>query len=169
MNDKTLVQPLTLDKFHRVPMSLTNRNWWVPVPNITGWYAIETNTPVSVLAKLPPPKPGKRYNLGNRIRNASFLISVGLAIQPLTESANYIVYIGEHENLKSRAREHTHGHTGTGCLCLSDYPELWKYDWEFLYMACSEHAPTSQGDKALRIFLEQRWRGENTWPLLCHQ
>lgn len=169
MNVPTPIPPLSLTAFIRVPMSLTNRDWWATVPAVHGWYVIETNAPVSVLASLSKRVPGKHYKLSNRIADAKFLIDAGLTIAPDKPDAAFVVYSGEHANLKARAREHTHGHTGTGCLCLQRYDELQKHDWSFLYRTCDEHAPGSKGNKGLRTLLEQRWRGANGWPVLCKQ
>jgi hypothetical protein len=44
-----------------------------------------------------------------RIQDAQFLIAQGAEIGPDQDGAAYIVYSGEHGNLKPRAREHTCG------------------------------------------------------------
>ncbi len=96
-----------------------------------------------------------------------YLIKNGAAITPSVEGGTFIVYFGEHGDLKARAREHTHGHKGTGCLCLSQYEDACRYQWKFYFRTCERHAPGSAGNKMLRTFLEQKWRGENGWPVLC--
>lgn len=111
---------LSLENFHSVNMALDKRGWWDTVPSKPGWYMIETDTPLSVIAETPLPQVnGKHYLLANRLENAQLLISNRLAILPPYEDTLFVVYSGEHDNLKSRAREHTHGNKGTGCMCLS--------------------------------------------------
>ncbi len=161
---------LSLENFHSVNMTLDERGWWDSVPAKPGWYMIETNALLSVIANVPSPKmSGKHYLLARRSENAQFLISSRLAILPAYEGALFVVYSGEHGDLKSRAREHTHGNRGTGCMCLSQYESLWKYQWRFHYRTSEDHAPNSSGNKVLRTFLEQKWRGESGWPILCAQ
>lgn len=170
MTNTTPIPPLSLATFLRSPMSLSTPNWWESIPAVPGWYAIETDAPLSiVLRQAPPPEGAKHYNLRRRTSDASFLLTKGLAISPSSSSPRYVIYSGEHANLKARAREHTHGHTGTGCLCLHQYKPLHRYDWVFLFRTCDEHSPGCEGNKALRIFLEQQWRGANGWPVLCKQ
>ena len=149
-------------------MSLSISGWWTEIPSDPGWYLIETNTPLSVLEELPSPSLGGRlYDIPERLIFNNFLKTAGLAILPNGNDTEYIVYSGEHGNLKSRAREHTHVHKKTGCLCLSQYPQLFEYKWNFLYLTCDALISDSNGDKALRAFIEQKWRGKFGWPLLC--
>jgi hypothetical protein len=163
-----LIPSLSLENFQTVAMTPGERDWWDNVPGKPGWYAIETDALLSVIAGLPPPREvGKHYRLANRLANAHFLIANRMAITPAHEGALFVVYSGEHENLKARAREHTHGDKGTGCMCLSQYQSLCAYQWKFHYRTCEDHAPSSSGDKLLRSYLEQKWRGEHGWPILC--
>lgn len=140
------------------------------MPSVPGWYAVETNAPISALKKLMPAADcTKHYNFSHRAVAAELLLGYSEIIVPASEGEMYVVYSGEGKNLKARAREHTHGDGGTGCLGLSRYDALVAYTWSFLYRTCEEHVPGSNGDKLLRTLLEQRWRGENGWPLLCTQ
>ncbi len=109
----------------------------------------------------------KHYNFSSRAAAAALLLSYEEIILPPAEGQPYIVYSGEGGDLKARAREHTHGNGGTGCLGLSGYPTLTGYKWTFLYRTCEAHVPGSNGYKLLRTLLEQRWRGQHGWPLLC--
>jgi len=170
MTNAPPIPSLSLANFQAVTMTPNKHGWWNTIPGKPGWYAIETDAPLSVIAKVPPPCGGsKHYPLAKRLSDVQFLISKGVAITPAREGALFIVYSGEHGNLKSRAREHTHGHKGTGCMCLSQYESLCGYRWAFYYRTCEEHVPGSSGNKALRTYLEQKWRGDYGWPILCAQ
>lgn len=170
MTKNSSISGLSLENFHSVTMTLDERGWWDSVPSEHGWYMIETDAPLSVIENVPTPKrDSKHYHIAKRSKNAQFLISNRLAILPASEGALFVVYSGEHGNLKSRAREHTHGANGTACMCLSQYESLWKHQWWFHYRTCEDHAPNSSGNKVLRTFLEQKWRGEYGWPILCAQ
>lgn len=159
---------LDVDAFTPVPFKPGKRGWWSPVPAVPGWYMIETDAPVSILEKLiPTADRAKHYNFARRATAAAFLLEHKEVILPSAKRGSYVVYSGEARNLKARAREHTHGNGGTACLCLSAYPELERYRWAFLHRTCEEHVPGSNGDKLLRTLLEQRWRAQHGWPLLC--
>lgn len=159
---------LDLAQFESVQMSPFSKGWWDEVPAVPGWYAIETDAPVLVLAALPFPRAeGRHYRIAERLRGVEFLIKNGAAITPPQEGTPFIVYSGEHGNLKARAREHTHGNKGTGCLCLSQYEAICGFRWRFYYRTCESHVPGSCGNKMLRTFLEQKWRADNGWPILC--
>lgn len=170
MNKIKRLVNLDLELFTRIALTPQKRNWWSSVPAVPGWYAVETNAPTSVLATLIPAASCKKhYNFSARVISASLLSQYSEIILPSAQGEMYVVYSGEGNDLKARAREHTHGNGGTGCLGLSGYGELTKYSWSFLYRTCEDHAPGSNGDKLLRTLLEQRWRGEHGWPMLCTQ
>jgi hypothetical protein len=157
-------------RFTNVNMQLNAVGWWNQIPSTAGWYLIETNTPLSVMEQLPdPPRGGILYNISDRLHFSSFLMHSNLAIKPSTLGAPFVIYSGEHGNLKSRAREHTHGHPKTGCLCLSQYDQLFNYTWTFSYLPCDSVLSGCQGDKALRALVEQKWRGKYGWPVLCKE
>lgn len=159
---------LDVDAFTPVPFKPGKRDWWSPVPAVPGWYVIETDAPVAVLEKLiPTADRAKHCNFARRATAVAFLREHEEVILPSAERGSYVVYSSEAGNLKARAREHTHGNGGTACLGLSAYPELERYRWAFLHRTCEEHVPGSRGDKLLRTLLEQRWRGQHGWPLLC--
>lgn len=138
------------------------------MPPEPGWYAIETDAPLSALRAFPlPVAEGRHYRIAKRLDDAAFLIEQGAVIVPAEDGHRYVVYSGEHGNLKSRAREHIRGHKGTGCLSLLQYELAHRYAWTFHYRTCEEHLPGSCGNKMLRNYLEQKWRAENGWPILC--
>lgn len=167
---KKRLHSLNLENFHRIALTPSRRDWWSSVPSAPGWYAVETNAPISAFEKLmPDANCAKHYNFSRRAAAASLLLEHSEIIVPLSKGEMYVVYSGEGKNLKARAREHTHGDGGTGCLGLSRYDALSIYKWTFLYRTCEEHVAGSNGDKMLRTLLEQRWRGEHGWPLLCTQ
>lgn len=162
------IPSLRTSDFTSVPMTPSIRDWWATVPAVPGWYAIETTAPVSALTSVSQPiQEGGHYRIPDRIRDAEFLVKNGAAIVPSSDGAPYIVYSGEHGDLKARAREHTHGNKGTGCLCLSQYEGICGYQWTFYFRTCESHVQGSSGNKMLRTFLEQKWRAEHGWPILC--
>jgi hypothetical protein len=157
-------------RFKRIEMKPNETGWWKSIPSKPGWYLIETNTPLSVMEQLPaPPRGGILYNIPERLLFNKFLREHHLAIIPPAPGESYVIYSGEHGNLKSRAREHTHGHHRTGCLCLSQYNQIYNYSWSFSYLSCDSMYSGCQGDKALRALVEQKWRGKYGWPLLCKE
>ncbi|MFC5511086.1 hypothetical protein ACFPOU_08095 [Massilia jejuensis] len=159
---------LNLAEFESIEMDFTGTACWASVPAVPGWYAIETDAPLDVLAKCPVPAAGGRhYLIAKRLQDAQFLMEQGAVIVPASEGALYIVYSGEHGDLKARAREHIRGSKGTGCLSLSQYEVAAAYRWTFYYRPCEVHVPGSAGNKTLRNYLEQKWRAENGWPILC--
>jgi len=162
------IPSLQLSDFASVDMDFMNEAWRKSIPGKPGWYAIETDAPISVLAQVPLLlELGNHYPIAERVRNSQFLIESGAAIIPTDDGASYIVYSGEHGNLKSRAREHVRGHTRTGCLALSRYEIAKQFTWKFHYRPCDTHVPAAAGNKMLRNYLEQKWRAENGWPVLC--
>lgn len=166
----TSLSNLDLGTFTRVSLTPGARDWWSSVPAVPGWYAVETNAPVSALEVLVPAESrAKHYNFSRRASAAALVRSYGEIILPQSAGQLYVVYSGEGQDLKARAREHTHGNGGTGCLGLSGYAALTAYTWTFLYRTCEAHVPGSNGDKLLRTLLEQRWRANHGWPLLCTQ
>jgi hypothetical protein len=162
------IPALDLANFTAVKMDFANPNWRADIPAEPGWYAIETNAPMSVLAEFPlPVTEGRHYKIAKRIEDAKFLITQGAAIAPKKKGAPYIVYSGEHGNLKARSREHVGGNKGTGCLALQQYDQALEYTWTFYYLTCESHLPGSEGNKMLRNYLEQKWRATHGWPVLC--
>lgn len=137
------------------------------VPAVTGWYLVETDTPLAVLEHLPAPRGVAHYKIAERYRRNHRLITLGLTITPTAPGNFYVVYSGEHGNLKARAREHTQGHEKTGCLCLSQYQPLHGQRWNFKYLPFSVLGV--EDDKRVRVLVEQKWRATNGWPLLCDQ
>lgn len=159
---------LDLINFERVCLTPLVRGWWSTIPAVPGWYAIETNTPIDVLDALVRvvDKP-KHYDFSVRAAATAFMRECGEIIQPSSAGESYVMYSGQADQLRKRAFEHSHGNGGTGCLGLSGYPILGDYKWEFLFRTCAAQVPGAQGNKLVRTVLEQRWRAEHGWPLLC--
>lgn len=162
------IPSLDLADFECIEMDFGGTACWSSVPAVPGWYAIETDAPLDALSKCPVPAAGGRHSvIARRLQDAQLLVEQGAVIIPAREGARYIVYSGEHGDLKARAREHIRGSAGTGCLSLAQYDIATAYSWTFFYRTCEAHMPGSQGNKTLRNFLEQKWRAENGWPILC--
>lgn len=159
---------LDLTDFERVRLAPGDRGWWASVPAVPGWYAIETNAPFAALDVLVPGvEKIKHYDFSKRAAATALLREYDEIIRPSSEGQSYIVYSGEAVHLQNRARQHTHGNTGTACLGLSAYPTLYEFKWEFLFRRCDDHLPGADGNKLIRTVLEQRWRAQHGWPLLC--
>jgi hypothetical protein len=163
------ISSLQLQQFATVKMNLESAGWWSQVPALAGWYAVQTDTPIAVLRRLLVQKESKWYDIPTRIDNAKVLLENGMAFSDGKKKEGTVVYFGEGKNLKARAREHTHGNRGTACLGLSQYATLYGYSWSFKFKTVKSHVPFLDDDKLLRTVLEQRWRSENGWPLLCTQ
>lgn len=162
------ISSLDMGDFQAIAVDFNNPGWRKPVPAVPGWYAISTNAPLNVLSSFPLPIEGtSHYKIGKRLQDVQFLIEQGAAIVPARDGDMYIVYSGEHGNLKARAREHECGATGTGCLSLTQYEVATQYEWTFHFRPCELQVPGCEGNKMLRNYLEQRWRAENGWPVLC--
>lgn len=162
------IPKLHLAEFTRVRMDLTGAQWWTDILARPGWYAIETNAPISVLADFPlPEEEGLHYRIAERLRDAQLLVKHGDAIVPEWDGDHYVVYSGECADMKARARQHTSAGKGTGCLSLKQYDLARDYIWTFYYRMCGEHMPGTGDNKTLRSYLEQVWRAENGWPVLC--
>ena len=147
-------------------------SWRVAIPPGSGWYLVKTNAPLPVLASVNAPDPEHKAHIDipRCIDGTSALRSLGLAIAQ-SGSKDYVVYSGEADDLKARAREHECGHGGTYCLGLSKYQELREYRWSYCYVTASScNALTdNDADKLLRIAVEQGWRAKHGWPILCHR
>ena len=162
------IPSLQIEDFNSIEMDFSSVAWRRDIPPRAGWYAIETNAPIAALAQVPLPLDlGLHYPIAQRIRDSQLLIENGDAILPRGDGASYIVYSGEHGDLKARARQHVLAHTGTGCLALARYEIATKFKWKFHYRLCEVHVPGSGQNKVLRNYLEQKWRAENGWPVLC--
>ena len=150
-----------------------NASWRGTIPSSKpGWYLIKTNTPLVVLKSINSPdlEHKAHINIPQCINNASSSQNLGLVITQ-SGSEDYVIYNGEADNLKARAREHECGHPKTYCLGLSKYRELRGYRWAFCYVTASScNVLTDNGtDKLLRIAIEQGWRAKHGWPILCHR
>lgn len=154
-----------VDSTQELNISLGDDSWLQTLSTGPGWYFIETNTPIEVLAKLPPPASNYHYNIPQKTAASLAMEKLGGMIFPENQSG-YIVYSGEAKNLKARAREHVRGHNKTYCLCLEQYPILRQYKWIFHYSELKTALPPNKS-KLLRIIGEQLWRAKYGWPVLC--
>ena len=162
------VESLSIEVFSRIRMTFGEQEWWDDIPAKPGWYVIETTASLSNLRAVPMPlQPGRNYRLRERVLEAGLIMEAGLAICQDHSEHSYVVYSGEHANLKSRAWEHTKGNKGTGCLCISQYKTLHAFEWTFGYLLFETHVPGHADNKRLRTLLEQKWRAEHGWPVLC--
>ena len=58
------------------------------IPSGPGWYAIETNAPLSALTQVPLPlELGSHYPIAQRVRDSQILIESGAAIVPAEDGA----------------------------------------------------------------------------------
>lgn len=147
-------------------MELKGNSWWSKIPNEPGWYIIKTNTPIEIFESLPTPK-GKQYKINEKVTKIKVIANTLNPILPSKFHQSYVVYNGHSANLKSRAREHTSGDQGTGCLALSQYMQLWDYQWAFGYVTLKQFNQQINDNKLLRIAVEQAWRYQYGWPILC--
>ncbi len=156
-----------------IPFKLNEAGWWGSIPACAGWYRILTDTPIDRLRSLPPPKGAKHYNIPDRIAFAAGAIELHMVIEQARSGELYTIYSGEHPSLKRRAREHYSGHQATACLALGQYAEHLgnEFKWEFAYntfeAGMSNSGCTASDDKLLRIIIEQQWRAQKGWPVLC--
>jgi len=162
--DNTIAEVDALLK--RVHMNFTDDSWRRVIPAEPGWYLITTNTPIDVLKSIGSPKYPAHIDIPQSIKNVSVLYILGLAIKQAKDE-DWVVYNGEAENLKARAREHEKGHPKTYCLGLSNYSALRTYQWSFCYTPISSCKNLNNGDKLLRLVVEQGWRVKHGWPILC--
>jgi len=155
-------------KFKCLQINFEDDSWRGSIPSEAGWYLIKTNTPITVLKSVGSPKYKAHINIPETINNTSILQDSGIAIIQ-SHDEDYVVYNGEAENLKARAREHERGHPKTYCLGLSNYETLRSYKWTFCYVVVSSCKVLPNGDKLLRLAVEQGWRAKNGWPILCRK
>ena len=155
-------------KFKCLQINFQDDLWRKIIPAEAGWYLIKTNTPIGVQKSVGSPKYKAHINIPETINTTSILQNSGIAIVQ-SDDEGYIVYNGETANLKARAREHVCGHPRTYCLGLSNYETLRGYKWTFCYVAVSNCKVLPNGDKLLRLAVEQGWRAKNGWPVLCRK
>lgn len=153
-------------KFKCLRINFEDVAWRKTIPSEAGWYLIKTNTPITVLKSIEPPLYKAHINIPQTIKNTSILLDLGLAIIQFGDE-DYVVYNGEAEKLKYRARQHERGHPKTYCLGLSNYETLRRYKWTFCYVAASSCKVHPNKDKLLRLAVEQGWRAKHGWPILC--
>lgn len=156
-----------------VPFKLNEAGWWNDIPASAGWYRIVTDVPIDRLRDLPPPQGAKHYNIPDRMAFAASAIFLHMVIEQTSSGELYTIYSGEHQNLKRRAREHYSGHRETACLALAQYAEHLgnEFQWQFVYNPFVEgmrgSGCTESDDKLLRVIIEQQWRVQKGWPVLC--
>jgi len=161
-----------IDKnFNCLHINFEDDSWRKGIPaKAAGWYLIKTNTPIAKLKSVGPPELERKAhtNIPETINDTSMLQKSGIAIKQ-SDREDYVVYNGEAENLKARAREHERGHPKTYCLGLSNYETLRSYKWIFCYVPVSDCKGLPNRDKLLRLAVEQGWRAKNGWPILCRK
>ena len=155
-------------KFECLQIDFEDASWRSSIPSEAGWYLIKTETPIDVLKSIEAPQHKAHINIPETINTTLTLRKLGIAISPSAKE-DYVVYNGEADNLKGRAREHERGHAKTYCLGLSDYEKLKKYKWTFCYVPVSKCKVSLEIDKLLRLAVEQGWRAKNGWPILCRK
>jgi len=159
-----------------IDLRLKNEQWHHGVSNKSGWYFIETDTPVSVLTALPSPpseypnedgelKKCRNYDIPARAKalasalGEESIVIYGKGLRP--------VYSGMAKNLLNRAREHTFAHPGTAGLALANYQTLYSYEWNFHFIENTlPYASLAHRNITLKLG-EQVWRANYGWPLLC--
>ena len=67
------------------------------------WYLVTTNTPIKTLKSIGPPKYPAHIHILQSIENISVLYDLGVTIR-YVEDEDWVVYNGEAENLKARAK-----------------------------------------------------------------
>lgn len=154
--------------FECVQINFESDTWRDTIPSEAGWYLVKTNTPLNVLKDINSPKHSAHINIPQTIKNATMLHDLGIAIKQWN-TEEYVVYNGEADNLKARAREHVRGHAKTFCLGLLNYETLHKYRWSFCYTAASSCESLRNINKPLRLAIEQGWRAKHGWPILCRK
>lgn len=152
--------------FKHVSMNFENSSWRKAIPGEPGWYMIATNAPINLLESVGPPEYPAHINIPQSIKNSTALRSLRISIAQASNE-DWVVYNGETNNLKARAREHQNGHPRTYCLGLSSYEPLRRYRWRFSYTPVSSCKTTNSTGKLLRLAVEQGWRVKHGWPVLC--
>jgi hypothetical protein len=150
-------------------MCLSNVDWYKKLPTSSGWYAIKTDIPISVLQRLGKPK-SKDYHtdIPKTIEEIKDLMQYGLVIEQKNDEL-YMIYNGRAKNIRARAKEHFCGCDKTYCLCLKQYPAIWDYKWYFYYYPISNLGFKQKDSKMFRQIVEEGWRTKNGWPILCRQ
>jgi hypothetical protein len=155
---------------NHIQLNFEDDTWRKDIPSEPGWYLIKTNAPLDKLRKCHKSPENKAHtDIPETIKKTAELQKAGIAITQ-SGNADYVVYNGEADNLKARAREHVQGHRKTYCLGLSNYPNIVGSKWIFCYMPMSNcKTVQNREDKLLRIAVEQAWRAKNGWPILCRK
>lgn len=154
------------DKKTNLPFVFGNAIWRKEIPAEAGWYIIQTNAPISALRATPTPVEGRRYNIGQRVKESENLQGEDWVIKQNSDEC-WTVYNGNASNLKARAREHQGGDKGTGCLAIQFYPNLLDFEWYFEFFPVSRLPEGIEAHKLLLNLVEQAWRARNGWPILC--
>jgi len=154
------------NKYRSLIIDFSDVSWRNDIPSEAGWYLIKTDMPVKVLESVESPQYKAHINIPQTIESTLPLQELGIAIIQ-DRDEQYVVYNGEAKNLKARAREHENGHPKTYCLGLANYPILRMYNWTFCYATVSEYFTSNSDDKSIRLAIEQAWRGQHGWPILC--
>lgn len=159
--------------YNRVTIDFLKRNWHTEagVPNEPGWYFVETDAPIEILAKQAlwaRQYNKKRSGVLANVKNYDLQARCARYDRTLADYWNTkYVYSGLASNLQSRAREHTFADPGTGGLALAKYPDLLKFHWYFSFLTLTGFMPNCANPGVLLLLGEQIWRSINGWPILC--
>lgn len=159
--------------FTKVAIRFSAPGWHTDanVPAVQGWYVIETDTPLEVLARQAlwaRQYTKKKSGAVADVKNYDFQARCARFHSALSNFWNtQAVYSGLASNLQARAREHTFADPGTGGLALAKYPELHEFSWWFSYRTLESLMPDCPNPGVLLLLGEQVWRSENGWPILC--
>jgi hypothetical protein len=159
--------------YSKAQIDFSNRGWHTSarVPSKPGWYYLETNTPLEVLARQT--RWARQYNkkrsgVLDNVKNYDLQARCARFDPSLAEYWNTkFVYSGLASNLQSRAREHTFTNPGTGGLALEKYGELHEFNWYFHFITLEGFMPECPNPGVLLLLGEQVWRSRNGWPILC--
>ena len=155
----------------QVEITFDDATWRELIPSKSGWYLIKTNASIDKLMKCQKPiKNIAHTNIPETIVETYGLQKAGIAIMQ-SGNEEYVIYNGEADNLKARAREHLQGHSKTFCLGLSNYQNIiGQFKWVFCYVSASDcKTVQNKADKILRNAIEQAWRVKHGWPILCRK
>lgn len=159
--------------YNSAQINFANRSWHTSthVPSKPGWYYIETDTPLEVLARQSlwsRQYKKKRTGVLANVKNYDLQARCSRFDPALAEYWNTrLVYSGLASNLQSRAREHTFADPGTGGLALEKYPELHEFNWYFHFITLEGFMAKCPNQDVLLLLGEQVWRSQNGWPILC--
>jgi len=162
MNNTTIKKLKNWIKFEIDPKKLNSEK--IAIPRKAGLYMLYTNTPIAVFNSLKTISIKGVVDIGLRSQK-SLKIDSSLLIKENIEE-NYCVYIGHHNSLNQRLKEHFLGSIGTGCLSLFKHKKLVNYKWIFYYFETAK-LKNNLDSNLLRTILENNLKSHFGWPILC--